>query len=265
MTTALSDHDQLFDLPSLPERLITLADDFIVHSDLLKALAATGHLRGTALRRQIPTTQLLAVQTLEVRESVKQTLRSTPAAVDASLRLRQTAFLTAGAAEELRGILTLIESGHSIAAEQVGTAKDLAALGADTCVALAEILAAETLRQQVAQTREDTPRLASTDMPAMRAVARGKAQVTLMLGRQYITNDDGARLSISTIRDLETRALIRREGAPQGQEGKPQRLRLTAAGVRALAGSFGQPPTATPGHRRGPSSARTTAHVKRSR
>ncbi|MEE1744100.1 hypothetical protein [Streptomyces sp. JV184] len=263
MTTALSDHCQLFDLPSLPERLITLADDFIVHGDLLKALAATGHLQGSALRQQIPTTQELVVLTLGVRESIDGTLRSTPAVVDASLRLRQTAYLAAGAAEELRGLLILNDAGHSVAAHQAGMAKDLTALGAETCVALAETIAVETLRQRVAQTRESAPVLSSADLPAMHAVARGKAHVTLMLGRQYISNDDGARLSINTIRGLETRALIQREDADQ--EGKPQRLRLTAAGVSALASAFGQAPSTTPGHQSSPSPVHAPAPMKRSR
>ncbi|MDV9196046.1 hypothetical protein [Streptomyces sp. Wh19] len=261
MTTALSDHTQLFDLPTLPEQLINLADDFIVHGDLLKALAATDHLQGTTLRQQIPATEALAVLTLRVRESVQSTLRSTPAVVDASLRLRQTAYLTAGACEELRGLLILNEDGHSIAAHQVGMAKDLTALGAESCVALAETLAVETLRQRVAPTNEEAPRLSSADLPAMHAVARGKAHLTLMLGRQYISNDDGARLSINTIRDLESRALIQREDAEQ--EGKPQRLRLTAAGVRALANTFGQTPPTAPGHQSSPSPVPAPAPMKR--
>lgn len=263
MTTALSDHDQLFDLPSLPVRLITLADDFIVHSDLLKALAATSHLQGSALRQQIPASQRLAVHTLGVRESVEGTLRRTPAVVDASLRLRQTAYLATGVVDELRGLLRLNDTGHSVAASQVGMAMDLAALGAETCFALAEVLAVETLRQRVTQTREDPPRLSSADLPAMRAVARGKAHVTLMLGRQYISNEAGPRLSINTIRDLETRALIQREDAQH--EGRPQRLRLTAAGVRALAGSFGQEPSTAPGHQSSPSPVHAPASTKRLR
>ncbi|MFD8847589.1 hypothetical protein [Streptomyces sp. NPDC059604] len=247
MTTPLSEPDQLFDLPSLPERLIVLADEFIVHNDDLNALAATGHLQGLALRRQIPASHRLAVHVLTVRQSVEETLGSTPAVVDISLRLRQTAYLTAGATDELRGLLALNETGHSVAATQVETARDLAALGAETCVALAEKLAVETVRQQMARTRGDTSRIASADLPALLAVARGKAHVTLMLGRQYITNDDGPRLGINTIRDLESRALVQREGAAQGQEGQPQRLRLTEDGVRALAGAFTQAPSASPG------------------
>lgn len=263
MTTALSDHCQLFDLPSLPERLITLADDFIVHGDLLKTLAVTGHLQGPALRQQIPRTQDLAVFTLGVRESVEGTLRSTPAVVDASLRLRQTAYLAAGAAEELRGLLILNDAGHSVAGHQAGMAQDLTALGAETCIALAETIAVESLRQRVAQPSENVPVLASTDLPAMHAVARGKAHVTLMLGRQYISNDDGARLSITTVRDLETRALIQRGG--EEQEGRPQRLRLTTAGVSALAGSFGQAPSTTPGQQSSPSPVHSPAPTKRLR
>ncbi|MFJ1551491.1 hypothetical protein [Streptomyces sp. NPDC088246] len=269
MTTALSDHDQLFDLPSLPAQILDLADDFIVNGDLLEALSATDHLPVSALRQQIPAAQTLVAQTLAVRECVERTLRSTPAAVDASVRLRQTAYLAAGAADQLFRALALADVGQDGAESRVGMAKDLTAHGAETCVALAENIAVETLRRQVAQTGKDAPQLTSADLPAMRAVARGKAHVTLMLGRQYITNDDGPRLGINTIRDLEARALIRREGAPQGQEGqqegKPQRLRLTAAGVRALAGSFGQAPTAGPGHQSSPFPVRTSAPVKRSR
>ncbi|MFF3125894.1 hypothetical protein ACFVRD_27005 [Streptomyces sp. NPDC057908] len=264
MTTALSDHDPLFDLPTLPERLLALADEFICHNDALGEVS-TADVRAAALRQHIPSTHALAARALEVRESVERMLRSTPAVVDASLRLQEIAFLSTGAVDELLGALSLVRAGKDGADNRIHMAANLTALGAATSVDLAETLAVEMRRQRVPLTGEAAPQLSSKDVTALRAVARGKAHITLMLGRQYITAEDGStKVSTTTVRSLESRFLLHRGGEPQ--ESVPQRLRLTASGMRTLAGTFGQAPPPAQGLQGGPSLPQPPSEsVKRSR
>ncbi|MER6500139.1 hypothetical protein ABT218_12290 [Streptomyces sp. NPDC001455] len=181
----------------------------------------------------------MAEQTLAIRESVTHTLRHTPAVVDVSIRLRQMAFLTSGAADELLIALDLVKNSKVGAGLHIQLAKHLTVLGAPTSVDLAESLTAEMRRQGMPLSGQ-VLQLSSADIAAMRDVACGKANVTQMLGRQYVTNEGGTRISINTVRNLEKRTLLHRHGVQE--ESIPQRLLLTAAGIRALASTFAQAP-----------------------
>ncbi|MFE1407817.1 hypothetical protein ACFW5D_30170 [Streptomyces sp. NPDC058770] len=259
MTTALPD-DQLFDLPTLPERLLSLADEFIGHNDAF-AQDSAARMGAAELRERFPSARSLAERALEIRESVEHTLRPAPAVVDVSLELQQMAFLASGAADELLIALGLVQKGKAGAETHIQLAGALTALGAPASVDLAERLTAEMHRQRVPLSGE-LLQLSSADIAAMRAVARGKVHVTLMLGRQYITHEGGARLSINTVRALEAPSFLRRDGVQK--ESVPQRLRLTTAGIRALAGAFGRTPPPVSGPRSVPPLPQSTS-VKRSR
>ncbi|MFE7046301.1 hypothetical protein ACFU9X_45115 [Streptomyces atratus] len=169
------------------------------------------------------------------------------------------------AAQPLLGALSLVKAGKDGAGNRIHMAANLTALGAATSVDLAETLAVEMRRQRVPLTGEAASLLSSKDVTALRAVARGKAHITLMLGRQYITAEDGStKVSSTTVRSLGSRFLLHRDGEPQ--ESVPQRLRLTASGMRTLAGSFGQAPPPAQGLQGGPSLPQPPSEsVKRSR
>ncbi|MFB6987934.1 hypothetical protein ACFC0C_16445 [Streptomyces sp. NPDC056178] len=256
-------HEHLFDLPSLPEQLLGLAGSFTRHNDALSTLSAGEPESGAALRKHIPSTHALGRQTLDVMDSAERLLHPTPAAVEAGLRLRQLAFLTTGAVDELLGALDLVEAGANGADTRLQLAKELTLLGPEAAVGIAERLAVEMRPQRVAPEREGTTRLSPPELTALRAVARGEVQVTKMLGKQYVSSH-GTRLSIATIRTLESKELLKRDKGPQ--EALPQRLILTAAGDRALADVFGQSPVTTPAIHPAPNPSNApSAAVSRSR
>ncbi|MFI7095371.1 hypothetical protein [Streptomyces lydicus] len=129
----------------------------------------------------------------------------------------------------------------------------LTALGASDSVTTAELFAAERrLRGFVPE--HQSPALSPTQNAALRAVARGDVAITG--GKPYLRRED-IRVSISTIRALESRGLVMREDCPDWF--RDERVHLTASGRRGLAASFARPRSTAPAATRPPARPAATA------
>ncbi|MDK1348495.1 hypothetical protein QNO09_35535 [Streptomyces sp. 378] len=80
------------------------------------------------------------------------------------------------------------------------------------------------------------PALSPTQDAALRAVAQG--EVTISDDKPYLRRDD-LRVSVSTIRSLESRGLVAREPCLLWLQ--DERVHLTADGCHGLAAAFGRP------------------------
>ncbi|MFD5478604.1 hypothetical protein [Streptomyces hawaiiensis] len=187
-------------------------------------------------------------------------------------RVRQLAHLATDAADHLLDAVDILdgtrtgipvhEAGPLLTYQQaLGEAgsrltlvRDLTALGAQDAVTTAELFVTERRRRGVAPLPQP-PALSPTQDAALRAVARG--EVTITDDKPFIRSED-LRVSISTIRSLESRGLAAREPCQLWLQ--DERVHLTTDGYRGLAAAFGQPrppapttrpasrPVATPGH-----------------
>lgn len=177
-------------------------------------------------------------------------------------RVRQLAHLATDAAEHLiaaEDILVTTQAGLPIelgddflavltpaqARQEAGRrftlVTELMALGSLDAVTAAELYVADR-RHRGYEPDYQPPALSRTQLTALREIARG--QVTISEGRTFLRGDD-IRVSISTLRSLETRGLVTREPCPLWLH--DERAHLTPAGYRDLAATFGrpQPPTVT--------------------
>lgn len=111
----------------------------------------------------------------------------------------------------------------------------LTALGASDALATAELFVSERRRRGFVPEHQP-PALSPAQTTTLRAVARGDVAITS--GKPYLRRED-LRVSISTIRALESRGLVMREDCPDWF--RDERLHLTAAGRRDLAASFARP------------------------
>lgn len=133
-------------------------------------------------------------------------------------------------------------------------AASLTALGASDALATAELFVAERrLRGFVPE--HQPPALSPTQNAALRAVARGDVAITG--GKPYLRRED-LRVSISTIRALESRGLVMREDCPDDWF-RDERVHLTADGRRGLAASFARPRSTAPAATRPPARPAATA------
>ncbi|MBD0748112.1 winged helix DNA-binding protein [Streptomyces sp. CBMA152] len=115
----------------------------------------------------------------------------------------------------------------------------LTALGASDAVATAELFVAERRRRGF-MPKDQPPALSPAQATTLRAVARGDVAITR--GKPYLRREE-IRVSIRTIRSLESRGLVMREDCPDYF--RDERVQLTSAGRRGLAASFArQRPTA---------------------
>ncbi|MFD3910088.1 hypothetical protein [Streptomyces sp. NPDC058603] len=271
------------DIPSLPERLLILADAFTRHNDALAGLYPIRTTSSAVLHPHVLAVQTLARSTLTAFDSVKsQPLYRSADVCDTQVRLRQLAFLTTAAADHLIDAGDIIDAAraenpdsddpyhsylHALmdAGAQIQMARDLTALAPETAALLAETLAAELHRQG-----RETPWLTAAQHTflspaqhgALRAIAQGQVTVSETAGKQYASSRDG-RLPITTIRALESKDLLKRQDRPNSPG--EQRLHLTAAGRQTLAAAATQPrpqPTAL-GTRPAPKPARATAIAAR--
>ncbi|MFE5647561.1 hypothetical protein ACFQ8Q_00360 [Streptomyces cyaneofuscatus] len=135
---------------------------------------------------------------------------------------------------------------HDLVAERLS-------LGAVDAVAAAELYVADRrFHGHVPEHRP--PALSSTQSTTLRAIARG--EVTIRDGRPSQRHDD-IRVSISTVRSLESRGLAAREPCQPWLH--DERVQLTADGRRGLAAAFGRPRPSAPTTVRPPSSPVTSA------
>ncbi|USA00496.1 hypothetical protein NCG97_07060 [Streptomyces lydicamycinicus] len=129
----------------------------------------------------------------------------------------------------------------------------LTALGSSDALATAELFAVERRLRGFAP-KYQPPALSHTQDTTLRAVARGDVAITS--GKPYLRRED-LRVSISTIRALESRGLVMREDCPDWF--RDERVHLTAAGRRDLAASFARPHSTAPTATRPPARPAATA------
>ncbi|MFC9740554.1 hypothetical protein ACFVKC_21840 [Streptomyces noursei] len=111
----------------------------------------------------------------------------------------------------------------------------LTALGSSDALATAELFVAERRRRGFVPEHQP-PALSPSQSTTLRAVARGDVAITG--DKPYLRRED-LRVSISTIRALESRGLVMREDCPDWF--RDERVHLTAAGRRDLSASFARP------------------------
>ncbi|MFD8814338.1 hypothetical protein ACFV23_23305 [Streptomyces sp. NPDC059627] len=241
--------------PTAPaEHLLLLACDFTRHNDALTRIRLTGSSPTTALTEQIDSTQHLADSALHIVDTLNaQPMHHSPAIYAVYARVKQLAQLTTDAAGHLldavdildlaRAQIPLPDGGPLLTYQQaVGEAgsrlalvRNLTALGAPDAFATAEVFVTERRRQGARPTHQP-PTLSYAQEATLRAVAQGK--VTITGGKPYLRSDD-LRVSISTIRSLESRGLVAREPCPLRLPA--ERVHLTADGCQGLAAAFGRP------------------------
>ncbi|MEU2874211.1 hypothetical protein ABZ769_34305 [Streptomyces olivoreticuli] len=263
----------------LPERLLALAGDFTRHNDALNALTLNGASPANTVLDHIPATQRLARETFGATDALKsQRLQYSAPVREASVRLRQLAYLATEAAEHLIDAMDLIEAAriqaasstepphfylHALmdAGSRIQLARELTALGPDDAFATAELLATEMRRQHLASDRGPA-RLTATQHTALRIAARGHVEITELIGKHYVSSRD-VRLTITTIRALEDKGLLQRESRPTAAGGH-QRVHLTTEGRRTLASTFGRPqrPAPSPPATAPPARATTAAPTR---
>ncbi|ROQ70151.1 hypothetical protein EDD93_4658 [Streptomyces sp. 840.1] len=220
----------LFDVPPPPtpvERLLRLADQYTQHNDALDLLLRTAAPSGrdthadSALRLAADTQSAAkAIQGERRYESVELT--------ETVMRLQQLAFL-ATASTDLG----------------TGAARELTALAPEAAVNCAVTLATETRRRRWASAPDADQQLSSVQCDALSEIARGHVVASSSLGREF-TRSREPRVLMSTLRALEAKGLVERtaNSAHAAYVGGPplDRVRLTSAGITALASVIGLPP-----------------------
>ncbi|MFI9829763.1 hypothetical protein ACIHIX_18965 [Streptomyces sp. NPDC051913] len=220
----------LFDVPPPPtpvERLLHLADQYTQHNDALDLLlvatdppAPDAH--ASSAQRLATDTQsaIKAIHGERLYESVELT--------ETVMRLRQLAFL-ADASVDLN----------------VATARELTALAPEAAVGCAVTLAGETRRRRWATAPAPDDRLNAMHRTALAEIACGHVVASSSLGREF-TRSREPKVLMSTLRTLETKGLAERtaRSAPAAYVGGPSldRVRLTSAGITALASVIDAPP-----------------------
>ncbi|MFJ6438658.1 hypothetical protein [Streptomyces sp. NPDC091416] len=218
----------LFDVPvPVPpvEQLLLLAGRYTRHNDALD-LALASPTDPDPQTHAASARQLASETSAAITAVLDQ--QPGPDLSDALVRLNQLAYLSAQSA------------GHN-----AHMARELTALAAQDIVTCASHIAQEPDRGRSGTSAPPAERLNPTHRAALHDIARGRAVVTESMGRQYV-NNRGPRILISTLRHLESNGLVdRAEGsaAPAFKGGPPlDRLRLTPAGMTAVASFIGLPP-----------------------
>lgn len=251
--------DLLFDVPEPPtpvERLLALASDATRHNDALSLFRPTAvpvpvlgaHADSAS---QLAHTALAAVQAI-----LDQQLYASADLIDAAVRIKQVAYLSGEAARHLaeaQAAVTAAALANPALAglpdgtvEQIQLAQELTALAPEAAVESATGIARETHRRRPSATTA-ADGLATAELSALHAVARGHVVMAQSQARQYVHSRDGS-VRIGTLRSLEGKGLIVRApatAAPAFQGGPTQdRIRLTARGAAAVAALLTLPPAA---------------------
>ncbi|MCX5395649.1 hypothetical protein [Streptomyces sp. NBC_00102] len=169
-------------------------------------------------------------------------------------RVRQLARLATDAADHLLDAVDIVDATRAgvpargggppltykqalgEAGRRLAVVQDLTALGALDAVAAAELFVTDR-RRWVAFPHQPLA-LSPVQDAALRAVAQG--QVTMFDNKPHVRDDD-LRFSLTTIRSLESRGLVKRE--PCQLLFRDERVHPTADGCRTLAATFGRPRT----------------------
>lgn len=222
----------LFEIPAPPtpvERLLLLAGQYTLHNDTLDLGLAASTDPDPATH--VASARRLASETsTAISAVIDQQPHINPDLSDALVRLSQLAYLSA-------------QSGHD-----PRMARDLTALAPEAIVNSAARIAQELGRGRSGASTAQKEHLTPLRCLALYEIARGHVVVTESVDRQYV-HSRGIRVPISTVRHLESHGLINRAGgsaAPAFKGGPPQdRVRLTPAGVTAVASFIGLPPAST--------------------
>ncbi|MER5440116.1 hypothetical protein [Streptomyces sp. NPDC002790] len=208
-----------------------------------------------ALTPQTEAAEKLADDALSVVNSLNaQSMYHSPDIRTAYARVRQLTHLASDAAEHLgaaEDILLSAQAGLPVelgdgfiavvsekearqeAGRRMALVFELTALGATDAVASAELYVADRAKRGYLPNHQAAV-LSPTQRDTLLAVARG--YVTISDGR---ANQRSHRVSISTIRSLETRGLVARQECARWLV--DERVHLTPAGCLDLAASFAQP------------------------
>ncbi|MCY0954976.1 hypothetical protein [Streptomyces sp. H27-S2] len=252
----------LFDVPASrtpAEQLLHLAAKYTRHNDALSlfrptAASAPALDAHAASAARLTRAALAAVQTVHDQQPYLN-----PALVDATVRIKQLAYLSGEAGRHLNEAQEAV-TGAALADPdltslpdsvnlQVQLARELTALAPEAAIASATGIARETQRRHpTVQTA--TAGLATAELAALHATALGQVVVTQSQAREYV-HSRNVVVRISTLRSLEAKHLITRDPAtapPAFDSGPPQdRIRLTSDGVTATIGVLTLPPaTAAP-------------------
>ncbi len=238
--------------PTAPaEKLLLLGADFARHNDYLSCLRLGGLSTATALTQQTSSTQDLARWALDIVDGLNaQSMYHSPQIRTVYARVRQLAQLATDAADHLLdaedilddtragvpvkgdGPLLIPRQALEAANSRLILVRELTALGPQDTLTAAEVFVTERRRRG-----EIPPQQPPAFSPALRAVARG--EVTITDGKPYLRRDD-LRITLPTLRSLETRGLVTREDCPLWLH--DERVHLSADGRRDLAATFGRPP-----------------------
>ncbi|MEU3402985.1 hypothetical protein ABZ766_03385 [Streptomyces sp. NPDC006670] len=251
--------DLLFDVPPTPtpvERLLALACDATRHNDALSLFLPTAA-SGPALGAHADSAAQLAHAALTAVQAVRdQQLYASADLIDATVRIKQIAYLSGEAARHLaEAQATVTAAAHAnpeltgfpdTAAEQFQLAQELTGLAPEAAVESATGIARETQRRRPSATTA-ADGLATAERSALHTVARGHVVMARSHGREYVHSRRGS-VRIATLRSLEGKGLIARAPAtaPPAFQGGPaqDRIRLTALGAPAVAALLALPPAA---------------------
>ncbi|MGW3009579.1 hypothetical protein ACWC9R_12185 [Streptomyces sp. NPDC001219] len=229
----------------------------------------------TLLNAQAESAQHLARSALDIADTLTaQPMYHSPAIHAVYARVRQLAHLATDSADHLLDAVDLLDDTRAGLPVELGDgflavvteqearrgagryftlAASLTALGSSDALATAELFVAERrLRGFVPEYRP--PALTRTQESTLRAVARGDVAITG--DKPYLRRED-LHVSISTIRALESRGLVKREDCPDWF--RDERVHLTTAGRRDLAASFARPRSTPPAATRPPARPAATA------
>lgn len=251
--------DLLFDVPEPPtpvERLLALAGDVTRHNDALSLFRPTAA-SGPALGAHADSAAQLANAALTAVQAVHdQQLYASADLIDATVRIKQIAYLSGEAARHLAEAQATVTAAALAnpeltglpdgATEQFQLAQELTALAPEAAVESATGIARETHRRRPSASTA-TDGLATAELSALHTVARGHVVMARSQGREYVHSRDSS-VRIGTLRSLEGKGLIVRAPAtaPPAFHGGPaqDRIGLTAGGAAAVAALLALPPAA---------------------
>ncbi|MFD7017481.1 hypothetical protein [Streptomyces sp. NPDC059928] len=221
------------------------------------ALGLNGPTPAAVLDTQLESAQRLARSARTIVDTLNaQPMYQSPEIRAVYARVRQLAHLATDAADHLIDAVDILDDTRAGIPVELGDdflavlteqqarqeagrrftlVASLTALGASDALATAELFVAERHRRGFAP-EDQPPALSPAQTTALRAVAHGDVAITS--GKPYLRRED-IRVSISTIRALESRGLVMREDCPDWF--RDERLHLTASGRRGLAASFARP------------------------
>ncbi|MFB7257912.1 hypothetical protein [Streptomyces nojiriensis] len=251
--------DLLFDVPEPPtpvERLLALAGDVTRHNDALNLLRPTATSAPALGAHADSATQLAHTALTAVQAVHDQQLYASADLIDATVRIKQVAYLSGEAARHLTEAQAAVTAAALAnpglselpdgTVEQFQLAQELTTLAPEAAVESATAIARETHRRRPSTTTA-TDGLASAELGALHAVARGHVVMARSQGREYVHSRNGS-VRINTLRSLEGKGLIVRAPAtalPAFHGGPAQdRIRLTARGAAAVAALLALPPAA---------------------